>query len=212
VNPASANTLLSAPPCAVASRDLAHAAKADEARWFNEEIRPHESDLRAFLRARFPTLTDVDDLVQESYVRLVHAHAAGRPGLNRAYLFVVARNAGLDLVRRQRCVLFESLGNFDDSLVVEDRATNPAEIFSLEQEHAMLHDALRQLPPRCGEIMRLRRFEGLSYQQIAEKLGLSERTVNAQLALGIVRCRRYLAARGVSSARFHAAENPTTSA
>lgn len=210
MNPTSANPVLS--PCIGVRHDVTSAAEADESRWFKEEIRPHESDLRAFLRARFPTLTDVDDLVQETYVRLLHARNSGKTGLNRAYLFVVARNTGLDLVRRQRCVPFEPLGNFEHSLVVEEDASNPAETLSLEQEHAMLHDALRELPSRCGEIVRLRRFEGLSYQQIATKLGLSERTVNAQLALGIIRCRRYLAARGVVSARLHASENSTASA
>jgi RNA polymerase sigma factor (sigma-70 family) len=212
VNPVSANTILSAPPCVAASHDAARAAGADEARWFKDEIRPHESDLRAFIRARFPTLTDIDDLVQETYARLLHARAAGKTGLNRAYLFVVARNAGLDLVRHQHCVPFEPLGNFEHSLVVEGKIANPAETLSLEQEHAMLHDALRDLPPRCAEVVRLRRFEDLSYQQIAKKLGVSERTVNAQLALAVIRCRRYLAARGVVSARLHASKDSTASA
>lgn len=107
VNSASANTLLSTPPCIALEHEHASPAKADETRWFREEIRPHESDLRGFLRARFPTLTDVDDIVQETYIRLLHARASGKTGLNRAYLFVVARNTGLDLVRRQQCVPFE---------------------------------------------------------------------------------------------------------
>ncbi|MBI2497428.1 MAG: RNA polymerase subunit sigma-24, partial [Opitutae bacterium] len=44
---------------------------ADFARWFAEEVQPHEPALRAWLRNRFPTLVDPDDLVQESYARLL---------------------------------------------------------------------------------------------------------------------------------------------
>jgi RNA polymerase sigma-70 factor (ECF subfamily) len=44
-------------------------------RWFEEEVLPHESSLRAWLFTRFPTLPDVDDLVQETFSRLLKAKA-----------------------------------------------------------------------------------------------------------------------------------------
>lgn len=62
-------------------------------------------------------------------------------------------------------------------------------------------DAIRALPPRCAEIFTLRRIDGLSYAEIAAKLGLAERTVNAQLALGMIRVRQFLAARGFGPAQ-----------
>ena len=41
--------------------------------WFAEEVQPHESSLRSYLRSVFPSLPDIDDLVQESYARLLRA-------------------------------------------------------------------------------------------------------------------------------------------
>lgn len=49
----------------------------EQARWFAEEVYPHEPALRAYLQARFPTLGDHDDLVQETYTRLLRAQANG---------------------------------------------------------------------------------------------------------------------------------------
>ncbi|MSU23495.1 MAG: RNA polymerase subunit sigma-24, partial [Opitutus sp.] len=61
---------------------------SDSTRWFAEEVLPHEPALRAWLRARFPVVTDADDLVQEAYARLMQAHATGPIACPRAFLFV----------------------------------------------------------------------------------------------------------------------------
>jgi|GEM_PF-6457756 len=53
-----------------------HAPKTDQARWFAEEVHPHESSLRAYLRGAFPSVRDVDDVVQESFLRIWGARAA----------------------------------------------------------------------------------------------------------------------------------------
>src|SRR5678815_1701837 len=54
----------------------------ETARWFDQEVRPHATALRAWLRARFPSLLDPDDLVQESYLRLLRTRAAGGSVVN----------------------------------------------------------------------------------------------------------------------------------
>jgi len=174
-------------------------AAGENVRWFKEEIRPHERELRAYLRGRFPSLRDVDDLVQETYARLLRARDGGSATLTRAYLFVVARNVALDLIRRSQVVTVESLGDLAQLSVVEERP-DAAETLSHEQELQLLADAMRALPPRCREILTLRRIEGRSHREIAEKLGIAEGTVNAQLAIGLMRCREYLCAHGVARA------------
>lgn len=180
----------------------------EQAQWFSQAIRPHESELRAYLRGRFPTLPDVDDLVQETYARLLRARATGQATLTRAYLFVVARNVALDLIRREKIVAIDRLAEIDGLYVVEERP-DAAETLNHEQELALLDDAMRALPPRCREILTLRRIEGLSHRAIAEKLGIAESTVNAQLAIGLIRCRRYLCAHGVARACIQMPETPS---
>ena len=191
MNSTSATSVSCAPPCLL--------VPAEDTRWFKEEVRPHERELRAFLQRRFPTVGDVDDVVQETYARLLRAREGGIATLTRAYLFVIARNVALDLVRRSRTVSIERLGNIEELSVVEERP-DAAEALSHDQELELLADAMRALPPRCREILTLRRIQGLSHRAIAERMGIAEGTVNAQLAIGLMRCRQYLCAHGVSRA------------
>ena len=75
---------------------------SEQARWFAEQVLPHEGDLRGWLQARFPVLTDVDDVVQESYQRLLRVQATGPIANARAFLFVSARNVAFNQLRRLR--------------------------------------------------------------------------------------------------------------
>jgi RNA polymerase sigma-70 factor (ECF subfamily) len=93
-------------------------------------------------------------------------------------------------------VRFEPLGENERSSVVEDRP-NAAEIVSHNQELAVLREAIAALPPRCRQVLTLRRFHGLSNREIARRMGIAEKTVDAQLCLGLHRCREYLRARGL---------------
>jgi RNA polymerase sigma-70 factor (ECF subfamily) len=77
--------------------------------WFQHDVLPHELALRAYLRGRFPTLPDVDDLIQETYARLLRAREAGELKDARPYLFSTARHAAIDYFRRCRIVRFEPL-------------------------------------------------------------------------------------------------------
>lgn len=172
-------------------------ATTDHTQWFTAEVQPHEPALRAYLRGRFPGLADVDDLIQETYARLLRAKVAGKLRDVRPYLFVTARNAALDLARHHRVAATDSIGNIEQLSVVEDRP-NAAESVSYDQEVAILHEAIAALPPRCREVLILRRFHALSHERIASQLRISVNTVDAQLCLAVFRCRQFLLLRGVS--------------
>ena len=102
-------------------------------KWFAEEVQPHESTLRSWLRGLFPSLPDVDDVVQESYVRLIRAREAGKVNQAKAYLLATARNAALDFFRRRKIVSIEAVGHLQDSTVLDDRP-GVADALSRQQE------------------------------------------------------------------------------
>jgi len=172
----------------------------EQSRWFKEEVQPHEPALRAYLRGRFPTLTDIDDLVQETYARVFRARNSGKIDVARPYLFATARNAAIDLLRKNEIVGICGLGEIERLSVVED-SPDAAESLSHDQEIALLREAIAALPKRCREILTLRRLHLLSHREIAQRLGIAEKTVDAQLCIGVFRCREYLRARGVSRDR-----------
>jgi DNA-directed RNA polymerase specialized sigma24 family protein len=94
------------------------AAHAEHSRWFSEEVQPHEPALRAWLKGRFPSLWDVDDLIQETYARVLRARMAGKVVEARPYLFATARNTACGIYRRSKIISTESLAELDDSSVV----------------------------------------------------------------------------------------------
>jgi RNA polymerase sigma factor (sigma-70 family) len=171
--------------------------RTDADRWFALEVLPHEPSLRAYLRGKFPSLTDTDDLVQETYARLLRARETGGVRSAKALLFTTARNAAFDLFRRKRVVSIEGTAEIDELFVYDD-SPGVAETICHEQELELLLDAVRALPDRCREVLTLRKIYGLSHKEIATRMGISERTVNAHVAIGLLRCRDFLRNRGVT--------------
>jgi RNA polymerase sigma-70 factor (ECF subfamily) len=168
----------------------------DRLRWFTEEVQPHEASLRAYLRGLFPSLPDLDDLVQESYLRLLRAKNAGRISFVKAFLFTTARNAALDIFRRRQVVSIEPIGEIGRIDLVEEQP-DAAESIDKQQQLELLADAIRQLPARCRQVMTLRLLYGLPRKQIAAELRISEHTVKAQIAKGLRRCADYFSAHGL---------------
>lgn len=125
-------------------------------------------------------------------IRLHRAREAGPIRSARALLFTTARNLALDAVRRQRVVSFESLTEAADSSVLADN-TDVVATVSKQQELELLTKAIQSLPERCRQIFTLRTAYGLTQRQIAEKLGVSESTVEKQMAQGIQWCAAFFA-------------------
>lgn len=170
--------------------------------WFMREVRPHEAALRAYVKVRFPSLTDIDDLIQETFARILRAHDAGEVRSPKALLFTTARNTALDLLRREQVVRFESVANIEQLPVAEHRP-GTVESLSREQELHLLDQAVQSLPTRCQQILIMKKIEGLSYAEIGDRLGIKPNTISAQLTIGVLRCRRFLQERGVLKGWSH---------
>ena len=164
-------------------------------RWFEEEVLPHESSLRAWLFTRFPTLPDVDDLVQETFSRLLKANATGSIAHPRGFLFVTARNLALNQLRHLRYVSPADEPAPDPEWVADERGDVPAAVAHAE-DLRLLTEAIRALPERCRQVLTLRKIYGLSQRETALRLGISEHTVEVQGAIGLRKCIRFFRERG----------------
>ena len=168
----------------------------EQARWFAREVQPHQAALRAYLVAHYPTLPDIDDLVQECLVRVWRSHDRGEVQSPRGLLFATARNLAMDQLRRKHIVAFEPITENALSSVFPDDI-DVAETVSRKQEIDLLTEAIQSLPERCRQVFMLRTVFHLSQREIAEKLGISENTVEKQMTNALRRCTEFFARRGV---------------
>lgn len=175
---------------------LARWPAGGDAQWFSREVKPFEPALRAYLSRRFPSLPDHDDLVQETYTRLLHAREAGRLTYAKAFLFTAARNVAIDMFRRRRTVAHEPLAEGAELPVLEEA---PDVVTALEwrQRNELLVAAVASLPARCRQVMMLRHLEGLSYKEIAARLGLSPETVKVHILKGVRDCTAFFRRHGL---------------
>ncbi len=151
----------------------------DHDRWFSEQVLPLEGALSAYLRRVWPDPDEIDDLRQEVYVRVYEAGLARRPPATNFFVFSVARNLLTDRLRRRRVVTIDLMADLESLNVFSDEM--PADqALSGRQELARLQQALDGLPPKCREVFVLRKIEGLSQREAAERLGVTESTIEKQ--------------------------------
>ncbi len=150
----------------------------------------HRNALQAFFYRRIKTKHDAADLVQEVYLRILRVKDADAILNPEGYLYTVASN----LVHEHYVLSERQPVPFDlDHPLIESELGRPAgfeEWFDMETRVARLRDVLAQLPPKCRATVHLKYQHGLSYQEIAEHLGVSPHMVQKYLGMALAHCRR----------------------
>lgn len=165
----------------------------EQARWFAENVQPHEDMLRAWLHSRFREGCDIDDIIQESFIRVLKAREGRELASPKSFLFATARNLALDSVRHSsisRTVYLEQ----NDLSEFEDLSFGVPEIVARNQELEMLTKAIQSMPDRCRQVFTLRKVYGMPQREIAKKLNISRNTVSAQMTTGLRKFTQYMEA------------------
>jgi RNA polymerase sigma factor (sigma-70 family) len=165
-------------------------------REFVLEILELEPVLKAFLSRFTRQPADVEDLVQETYGRLLSLddEQLRQVKSTRQFALTVARNLALDMLRRRQVIPIDlvadmaALNVFDEQGLVED-------LVSAQQELLALERAVARLPSRCRAVFILRKVYGHSQKEISQRLSISEHTVERHLVKALKRIRSQLAGR-----------------
>jgi RNA polymerase sigma-70 factor (ECF subfamily) len=161
--------------------------KAADRPWAAEDWTAHAGAVRAYVRRRIDNLADVEDCVQEVYLR-----AVGRGGADiqnpRGFLLRIASSILVDRHRRRvarasdRHVGLDAVGGLHD-----DGAHSPERIAASRQELSRIGKALDTMSATAQDCFRLVRLEGLRPNEAARRLGLTEKSVTRHLERTLVR-------------------------
>jgi len=152
-------------------------------RWFKDEILIHEEALLRYLMRAWPRRDEVYDLRQETFARVYEAAMIAIPHSARSFLFTTAHHLMTDKVRRERVVSIESTGDIDALNVLVDEIS-PEQRVSARQDLKRMALAFDRLPPRCREIVWMRRVLDISQKEVANRLGIQEKAVEKQVSKG----------------------------
>jgi RNA polymerase sigma factor (sigma-70 family) len=152
--------------------------------WFAREILAHEPALMRYLARVWPNRTEVADLRQEIYAKVLEAAMRAVPTSPKAFLFTAARNLMTDRLRRSRIIFIGARGDLDAMNVLVDDLS-PESRFTALQELTRLAQAFDALPPKCRTVTWLRKVEQLPQREVARRLGVQEKAVEKQVARGM---------------------------
>jgi RNA polymerase sigma factor (sigma-70 family) len=160
------------------------AGASDVEAWFLREVLPLEAELARYFGRHWADKNDVRDMVQDAYIRIYEAADREIPHQTRSFLFTIARSILVDRYRSRQVISLETVGDVEDLLAVSDQP-GPERTVIARDELRRLQVAFDQLPSRCREALLLRRFEGLSRREIAQRMGIGEESVKTHLASGL---------------------------
>lgn len=164
--------------------DPLRAAMPEVEDWFLREIFPLEGLLMHFLRLNWRNKAELEDLRQEVYVRVYEAATKELPTQPKAFLLRTAHNLLVNRVKREQIVPIAAVGDLDEFDAAIDTPGPERSVIARDMLRR-LQAALDRLPPRCREVVVLRRIEGLSRPEIAARMGISPDTVSEHLAHGM---------------------------
>ena len=163
-----------------------------------QAVEIHYGELRQLIQQRTGSTAMADEVVQETWLR-ASAFSLDMPANPRAYLYRMALNLAVDQLRRSRsrdkhtAVSHKITPDAASALdMLPSADPGPLDVLVAQHEMAALDAAVRELPHRCREVFVLYRGHGLRMKEVAQRLGIAEKTVEKHIARAMLHCRKRL--------------------
>lgn len=156
----------------------------ERARWLSRNVLPVEPLIRSRLRRTFIYGLEIDDVIQEMYARIASLPSTDAIKYPLQYASQTAKAIIIDHMRHSRVISINAAGTLEQ-LEICTPEPSPEQHLEFREEIALVAQFLAQLPERTREVLILRRVEGLSQQETADRLHISIKTVEKHMALGV---------------------------
>ena len=158
---------------------------------WEEIVREHSARVYRLAYRLTGNTHDAEDLTQEVFVRVFRSLSSYTPGTFEGWLHRITTNLFLDMARRRQRIRFEGLGDDTAQRLRGDEPT-PAEAFDDRHLDGDIQAALKALAPEYRAAVVLCDIEGLSYEEIADTLGVKLGTVRSRIHRGRAQLRTAL--------------------
>lgn len=155
---------------------------------FNTLFKLYYTSLCRFAYSMTLSEEDAEESVQEMFV----AFWQKAPSLDieislKSYLYRATRNQVLNAIKKKQVEMQYSSTYYDELDLSEN-----SQILSDEEINKIIKLGVEKLPEACRQIFILAKYEGLSYEEIAEYLNISKKTIENQMGIALKKLREYL--------------------
>jgi len=148
------------------------------------------SGLHKFLMRYLVRRQDIEDIVQETFLRAYESERQQKIDYPKSFLFTVARNIALSELDRKGSQVTSYVGDFQDLNIVAELSVE--DDVDAAQRLAAVLKVVATLPPQCQRVLIMKKMLGFSHQEIGRRLDISVRTVEKHLAKALQRCQETL--------------------
>ncbi|MHC1703732.1 MAG: RNA polymerase sigma factor [Tenuifilaceae bacterium] len=158
----------------------------EELSWFRSIFDQHYESIRSFAYYKTGDVDLADDIVQEVFIKLWTNRESVKDETVKALLYTIATNTIKNHYKHQKVVY-----NFQKQEVSNETSDEADSQLLQDELNKRLQDALAAVPEKAREVFLMNRIEGLTYVDIAERLGLSVKAIEKRMseALSVLRSR-----------------------
>lgn len=157
---------------------------------FNTLFRKYYTVLCRFIMTYTHDFSSAEEIIQELFVALWEGRKKIKIATSvKTYLYIAAKNRTLNYLKTDKARYYLQ----DDFTIFELETKNPDDDDdNMKQFIPLLEKAIKKLPKKCSVIFQLHRFEGLTYDEIAQYLDISKKTVENQISIALKKLREEL--------------------
>lgn len=154
-------------------KSLLEKAKNGDQVAFTSLLDYYWNEVYGFMLKRTENETDAEDITIETFAKAFDKLNSYNPEYQfNTWLIAIAKNVHIDLLRKKKSSLFVDLNNEEDSIAYNIADTTPSaeDKIIIEQNLSRLLLFIKELKPHYQEVIQLRYFQEMSYQEISEHL------------------------------------------
>lgn len=148
--------------------------------WFQSIFDKYYESIRSFAYYKTGDVDLSDDIVQEVFIKLWTNRASVKEDTIKAYLYTIATNTIKNHFKHKKVVY-----NFEKQNVADEKPDDADAELRQEELSNQLQEALAAIPEKARDVFLMNRVEGLTYNDIAERLGLSVKAIEKRMSEAI---------------------------